>query len=213
MSSTISSYPRERTALIVVDALNDFISEGGKLWGAVKDTVQGSDMLAHMTQIIRTARAVGIPVVHAPMETNEWDYSPWKNLSFTTKSLGKHHIFEAGTWGAEFHPSFLPEQGDAVVVPHKAFDAFHGTDLDTQLRQRGVDHVILVGMAANTCIESTGRAAFERGFHITFVTDAVGSFSWEAHKAAIEHNWPRFAHEIVSTQEVVELLNNSKRDV
>ena len=209
MSTELTAYPLERTALIVMDALNDFLSEGGKLWDDVKDVVTGVDMLPHMSQVIDAARAAGIPVLHAPMETNEWDYSVWKNLSLSTKNLGKFQIFQAGTWGAAFHPDFQPQDGDVVVVPHKAFDAFHGTDLDTQLRQRGCDYIILVGMVTNTCIESTGRDAFERGFHITFVTDAVGAFSWEAHRAAIEQNWPRFAHEILATAEVVKLLEAS----
>lgn len=207
MSETI--YPLGQTGLVVVDATNDFLATGGKLWGFVEDVVSEVGVLPNLTRVIDAARSVGIPVLHAPMVTQPWDYGPWKNTSLSHKLLHEHQVFEAGSWGAEFHPDYRPVAGDVVVVPHKAFDAFQGTDMDTQLRQRNIDHIILVGMVTNTCIDSTGRRAYEKGYHVTFVSDAVGAFSMDAHKATIENDWPRFAHEISTTDEVVASLLKS----
>jgi nicotinamidase-related amidase len=206
-----TAYPLDQTGLIVIDATNDFISEGGKLWDAVKDVVTAVGVLPNLTRAIDAARSVQIPVLHAPMVTQPWDYGEWQNTSLSHKLLHQHQLFQAGTWGAEFHPDYVPADGDVVVVPHKAFDAFQGTDLDTQLRQRNIDHIILVGMVTNTCVDSTGRDAYEKGYHVTFVTDAVGAFSMEAHRATIEHDWPRFAHELLTTDELVASLKNSTR--
>ncbi|MCY1463380.1 Isochorismatase family protein [compost metagenome] len=63
--------------------------------------------------------------------------------------------------------------------------------------------MILVGMLANTCIESTGRFAAELGYHVTLVTDATAAFSPEAMRAAHELNGPTYAHVIVTTEELL----------
>jgi nicotinamidase-related amidase len=143
------------------------------------------------------------------MVTQPWDYGPWKNTSSSHELMHEHQVFQAGSWGAEFHPDFTPADGDVVVVPHKAFDAFQGTDLDTQLRQRNIDHIIIAGMVTNTCVDSTGRSAMEKGYHLTYVSDAVGAFTIEAHTATIEHDWPRYAHEVLTTEALVAGLKKS----
>jgi nicotinamidase-related amidase len=61
----------------------------------------------------------------------------------------------------------------------------------------------------NTCIDSTGRDAYEKGYHVTFVKDAVGAFTMEAHAATIEYDWPRFAHEILTADELAASLKSS----
>jgi hypothetical protein len=48
----------------------------------------------------------------------------------------------------------VPAEGEVVVTPHKTFTAFHGTDIDIQLRRRDVGHVILCGLTTNTCVRS-----------------------------------------------------------
>jgi nicotinamidase-related amidase len=205
------TYPLDATGLLVIDATNDFLAERGKLWPMVRDVCTEVGVLHHLARAVGVAREAQIPVLHAPMVTNPWDYGPWKNKSSTHRLLHEHQIFQAGTWGAEFHPGFTPQQGEVVVVPHKAFDAFHGTDLDTQLRQRNIDHIIIAGMVTNTCVDSTGRSAYEKGYHLTYISDAVGAFSMAAHKATIELNWPRYAHEVLTTDELVASLGKSTR--
>jgi nicotinamidase-related amidase len=87
-------------------------------------------------------------------------------------------------WGGEWHPDFVPQAGDVVVKEHWAQSGFANTDLDFQLKQHGVTHVVAVGMLANTCIESTSRFAMELGYHVTLVRDATAAFSHEMMHAA-----------------------------
>lgn len=93
-----------------------------------------------------------------------------------------------------------------VVTPHKTFDAFHGTNLDTQLRQRDIDHVIVCGLTTNACVDSTGRDWVEKGYDVTFVSDAVDTFTMDMHRATIELNWPRYAHHILTSDDFVAKL-------
>jgi nicotinamidase-related amidase len=75
-----------------------------------------------------------------------------------------------------------------------------------RLKQKGITHVILVGLLANTCTESTGRYAMELGYHVTLVTDATAAFGPEEMHAAHHVNGPTFAHAIVDTRELIAAL-------
>lgn len=202
----MNRYPIDRTALVIIDATNDFISEGGKAWPGVQEVCETVGTVTNMKRALEAAREAGIQVMHAPMVTQAWDYGPWKHRNVSHEEMLHAQMFEAGTWGAEFHPDFVPIDGEVVVVPHKTFDAFHGTDLDTQLRQREIDHVILCGLTTNTCVDSTGRDAVEKGYHASFVTDAVGTFKMEMHLATINLNWPRYASAVLTTDELAAAL-------
>ena len=100
----------------------------------------------------------------------------------------------------------MPQPDDVVVKEHWGGSGFANTDLDFQLKQHGIDKVIIVGMLANTCIETTARFAAELGYHVTLVKDATAAFSREAMTAAHEINGPTYAHAIVTTRVLTELL-------
>ena len=74
------------------------------------------------------------------------------------------------------------------------------------LKQKGITHVIVVGLLANTCIESTARFAMELGYHVKLVRDATAAFSHDMMHAAHELNGPTYAHSILATAEVIAAL-------
>ena len=86
---------------------------------------------------------------------------------------------------------------------------FANTDLDHQLKQLGIEKIIIIGMLANTCVESTGRFGMELGYHVTLVKDATAAVSHEAMHAAHEINGPTFAHAILTTSDVVAALSKA----
>jgi nicotinamidase-related amidase len=79
---------------------------------------------------------------------------------------------------------------------------FYDTGLDQQLRRRRVRTILLGGIATNIGVESTARAAFDMGYELIFVEDAMSSISAEAHQFAVKHIFPRMGR-VRSTQEVV----------
>ena len=115
----------------------------------------------------------------------------------------ERRIFEKGSWGAAWRDGLEPGSDDLVASPHWTFSGFAGTDLDALLRQHERDHVIIVGMRANACVESTARYAVELGYHVTVVTDAVGALGWQAWKATCEVNMPELVHSTLTTAELV----------
>jgi nicotinamidase-related amidase len=92
-----------------------------------------------------------------------------------------------------------------IVVTKQSWGAFHGTDLDLQLRRRGITQIVLTGIATSAGVESTARAAHEHGYHVTTVTDAMADRDEHMHRHAIERIFPRIG-ETGTTDEVLELL-------
>ena len=202
-----SKYPRERTALLVVDPYNDFLSEGGLVWPRIKDVAEEVGLLENLRAVYSCIRAAGIRIFIVPHR--QWqpgDYESWEFVNLTQQNIMRRHSFAKGSWGGEFRSDFAPREGDVVIHQHWGQSGFANTDLDMQLKQHGVSHVVLVGLLANTCIESTARFAMELGYHVTLVRDATAAASREMMHAAHEINGPTFAHAIVTTKELLDAL-------
>lgn len=203
----MTPYPRERTALLFVDPYNDFLSEGGKVYPHVKAVADEVGLLDNLRVVNRAVRAAGIQVAIVPHRRWEpGDYEDWDHPNPTHLAIMKRHSFARGEWGGEWHPDFAPQSGDIVAHEHWSQSGFANTDLDMRLKQKGITHVILVGLLANTCIESTGRFAMELGYHVTLVRDATAAFKPEMMHAAHELNGPTFAHAILTTAELIVAL-------
>ena len=202
-----STYPAERTALLLVDPYNDFLSDGGKLFPMIKQVAHDVRLLDNLRALVSGARKAGIRVFYVPHR--RWqpgDYENWDHPNPTQRLVQKRQTFAKGSWGAEWHPDFVPQDGDIVIHEHWAQSGFANTDLDFQLKQQGVTHVVVSGLLANTCIESTARFAMELGYHVTLVRDATAAFSAELMRAAHELNGPTYAHAILNTAETLAAL-------
>ncbi|MEW5675648.1 isochorismatase family cysteine hydrolase [Flavobacterium enshiense] len=201
-------YNPQNTALILVDPFNDFLSEGGKLYPVTKETVEGSGMVQNIKSLLQAARAKKIQIVYAPhRHTQKGDYMNWKFMAPSHIGSKNVTLFEKGTWGAEFHPELSPEEGDLIAQNHWTASGFANTDLDFLLRQHNIEHIVIVGMRANTCIDSTARFGVELGYHVTLIKDGIGAFNWEEIKATVETNFPNYGHKLLSTEEFIKTLN------
>ena len=151
----------------------------------------------------------GVQVFIAPhhrwRESDPYDH--WKTMPPVGASAAAGHVFADGTWGGSFHPDFEPLSGEVVAQEHWLSSGFANTDLDLQLKKHGLRSVIVVGMRANTCIESTVRFAAELGYEVTLVKDAIGSFGQAEMDASLQFNMPAYASAVVSTDEIVAKLS------
>lgn len=89
-----------------------------------------------------------------------------------------------------------------VLVHKRQWGAFYGTDLDLQLRRRGVTNIVLCGVSTSIGVESTARDAFERGYNLTFASDAMTDGVTEAHERALRYIFPRLG-EIGTVDEIL----------
>ena len=101
--------------------------------------------------------------------------------------------------------SELNQQPDDIVVTKRTWGAFASTDLDAQLKARGVTQVVVAGVATATGVESTARQAYEHGFNVTLAVDAMTDRRAEAHDYCVSNVFPRLG-ETGATREIIDLL-------
>ena len=203
------SFDKQITALIVIDPYNDFISAGGKIWDRIKAVAEANDCIPHMLQILNAAREAKLRVFYAlHRRYRPGDYETWKYIAPIQKAGWSSKVFEYGTWGGEIRSEFEPKPGEIVAQEHWCSSGFANTDLDLLLKKHGIHHLIVVGLIAHTCVESTVRFAAELGFDVTLVKDATADFANEFMHAALVTNLPNYASAIVTTQEIVEAISS-----
>ncbi|MDE2863201.1 MAG: cysteine hydrolase [Chloroflexota bacterium] len=197
-------FPPGQTALLLVDALNEFLKPGGKLYERTKATAQAADTVANLERVTAAARGAGILVVYANHHSNRGgDYDGWKHPTPSHRRIAEFGLFAAGSFGARVIDEVAPQPGDVIAQEHWTSSGFANTDLKYLLNQRGIERVVVAGNRANTCIDSTGRYAVELGFHATLISDAIAAFSEAEMEATINVNWPAFAHAVVTSDEFI----------
>jgi nicotinamidase-related amidase len=168
----------ERTALVITDPQNDFLSPDGVTWGVVGKSVTENNT-------VKVAKENNIPVFISPHYYYPTDKG-WKfegalevlmhNIGmFDRKDPLSLEGFESS--GADFLELYKPyiQDGKTIVAnPHKVYGP-ENNDLLLQLRKRRIDKVILGGMSANLCTESHLRELLERGFEVAVVKDATAA--------------------------------------
>jgi|TARA_B100002003_G_C14154243_1_gene555427 nicotinamidase-related amidase len=192
------TYNPQRSAILLVDPYNEFLSEGGLLYPLSKESLEANNAIENMKTLVNSARESGVKVIYVPHHHyEEGDFSGWKFGG------GSGRAFRAGTWNVEYHPDLQKQPGDLEAQQHWKSSGFANTDLDFLLKLHDIDHVILAGMRANTCIESTARYAVELGYHTTMLTDAIGAFNMKEMQAAVEIDYPIISHNVLSTEEFI----------
>ncbi len=153
-----------------------------------------ADILANTRLLLDAFRASNLPVVlvnvagRAPGRTEQ---GPRTSLTF------------ADNW-TDLLPQ-LNQQPTDITVTKRSWGAFATTDLESQLKARGVTQVVVTGIATSAGVESTARQAYEQGFNVTLALDAITDLREEAHHYSITYVFPRIG-ETGSTQEIISLL-------
>jgi ureidoacrylate peracid hydrolase len=204
-------FDKEITALLIIDPYNDFISEGGKIWDRIKNVAEANNCVPNMADVMNVSRKAGLRIVYALHHRyRPGDYETWKYIAPIQKAAWRSKVFENGTWGGEIRAEFAPQPGDIVAQEHWCSSGFANTDLDLQLKKHGIHQLIVIGLIAHTCVESTVRFAAELGYEVTLVKDATADYGEEFMHAALVTNLPNYASAIVTTKEAVDLLSGAK---
>ncbi len=159
-----------KTAVVVIDMINDFVT------GVFKNE-RAEKIIPNVKQLLNFVRENKIPVVyvndaHLPNVDTEFDIWP------------QHAV--AGTWGAQVVDELKPEKGD-FVLQKRRYSAFQGTGLDQLLRELKVDTLILTGVVTDICIQHTAADAFFRGYKIIVPEDCVEAINEQTQKAALDY--------------------------
>lgn len=178
------------TALVVIDLQRGIIGMT-TLPHAATDVVGRTAQLAKK---FRQKNALVVLVRVDPGPTGELFPRPLTDIERPRMTL------DAG-W-TDIVPQLGPEPGDALVTKHQP-GAFHCTDLEVHLRRRGIQTIVLCGIATNIGVEATARVGFEHRYNLVFVEDAMGARDAEAHAASVTKFFPTIGR-VRTTEEVLE---------
>jgi nicotinamidase-related amidase len=204
-----------RTALVVTDPQNDFLSPQGVTWGVVGRNVEANNTVENIETLFKTAKAEGIPVFVSPHYYYPHDHS-WKFEGALEALMHKIGMFDrrdpltvdgfegsGADWLARYKP-YINDGHTTVTSPHKVYGP-ETNDLVLQLRKRGIDKVVLAGMSANLCTESHMRELLEQGFEVAVVSDATAAAQVEEGDgyAAALVNFRYIANTVWTTEQAV----------
>lgn len=162
----------DRTALVVVDLQNDFCTGPVALSRYRGDPGLLATVTTNAARAVDVARAHGTEVVFVRFVGDVEHQSPsWRRRDV---QRGREPKCREGTWGAGFH-QVSPAPGEHVFTKHARFDAFLAPGFEDHLLRRGIDHLVLAGVYADVCVDTTARTAFQKGWHVTVLTDCTTS--------------------------------------
>ncbi|MBF6329642.1 hydrolase [Nocardia transvalensis] len=181
-----------RTALVLID-----LQRGITAMPTVPHAAH--EVVAHSAELARAFRKEGLPValVRVSFAPDGADAPPGR-----TEVAGPTGALPQG-WDELVGE--LDVQPTDIVITKRQWGAFHGTELDLQLRRRGVTGIVLGGIATSIGVESTARAAHEHGYHVTVATDAIGDRDTDSHRHSVDKIFPRLG-ETATTEEILTLL-------
>jgi nicotinamidase-related amidase len=174
-----------RTAVVVTDPQNDFLSPDGVAWGVVGESVTENNTVENLDRLMQAAKSGGYELFVSPHYYYPTDHG-WKfggalevlmhNIGMFDRAspLSLDGFEGSGADWLDQYKTYLKDGRTVVASPHKVYGP-ETNDLVLQLRKRGIDKVILAGMSANLCVEAHMRELLEQGFEVAVVTDATAA--------------------------------------
>jgi len=166
------------SAVIVIDLANDFVYPGGTIADAGGPEYQknAQAIVPDLSRLLDAARAAGVTVIYATDAHTPGDSE--------LRKWPPHAM--AGTKQAEIIPELSPKPGD-IVLAKQTYSPFLSSAIDDVLRERGITRLYIVGLHTDCCARHTSGDAFQRGYDLVWVTDAMTAFTPEAHADGLEY--------------------------
>ncbi len=178
----------DKSALLVIDMQEHF--------APLADMI-----LQHVRSIIDACRFSGVPVFF----TRHGHVNPAQDGGLLAEWWGQAIRYGSPDWQIV---STLTPQDQDVFIDKNRYSAFYGTNLDTLLKGKGIEDVIICGLLTNCCCETTARDAFMRDYRVFFISDATTAVAEELHIASLKNLAYGFAH-ILDTDSLYRYLKYS----
>ncbi len=195
------------TAILLVGYQNDYFSPDGALHAVIEKPAQVTHTLDNtlfMIDALAATRALMIttPILFTPA------YEELIEPVGILRTIRDAGAFRAGSTGGATIPELLRYGDRLLEVPGKrGLNAFSNTELDEVLAARAITDVVLCGVVASICIDSTGRAAFERGYRVTVLSDCVSGRTLVEQDFYVTQIYPLYARVMTSREMVGEMLH------
>ncbi len=188
---SLPSFDFSKSALVLIDLQNGIV-------GLNTAPRSGKDVVANATQLVKQFRAHKAPIVFVRVA---FSADNGDNLAPLTDSPAAAAPKRPADW-SDVVSELAPTEGD-IIITKRQWGAFFGTELDLQLRRRGINTLVLGGIATNIGVESTARSAYEHGYNQVFIEDAMAAMSAETHDFPLRTLFPRMGR-VRSTASFIE---------
>lgn len=189
----------EKSAVIVVDMARDFIEAGGFIANAGGEEYQkkAKAIIEPLSDLLEAARKAGVTVVystdrHTPDDSELKKWPP--------------HSMKGTKW-SEIVPELTPKPDD-LDISKTTYSGFQSSDLEDQLKSRGITTLYITGLHTDCCCRHTSGDAFQKGYDLVWVTDALQAFTDEAHLSGLEYYKTWYAiepeNQFKTTDEIIE---------
>ena len=186
------TFEKNRLALVIIDMQRDFVEPGGFGAALGNDVKLLAPVIPIIAELLGAFREQKLTVVHTK-ECHKPDLSDCPPAKLA-RGRGKLTIGDAGPMGRiliegepgnDFIPALKPTPGELVIAkPGKG--AFYATNLDAELKKRGITHLLLTGVTTEVCVQTTMREANDRGYESLLVEDGTESYFPEFKKATLD---------------------------
>jgi nicotinamidase-related amidase len=181
-----------KTALVVIDLQNAL---------SMFPTIHPfKDVVSNTVKLAQAFRKRNLPVV---LVTVAFSADGGDRLALRTDSPPR--ILPSDPELSRVVPALGPEPSD-ILITKRQWNAFYGTELDLQLRRRGVTGIVMTGVSTSIGVDTTARAAYERAYNLAFASDAMTDMDPAAHEVAMTKIFPRMG-EVDTTEALLALLN------
>ncbi|HUS12504.1 MAG TPA: isochorismatase family cysteine hydrolase [Pyrinomonadaceae bacterium] len=161
----------QKTAMIVVDMQNDFVSVG-----AAMETPAARAVVPKIAEALNICRGAQIKVIYTA-HVHRPDGCDMGLFDDMHPPIADRVALVDGTPGVEIYSQLAPAVGEHVIKKHR-YSGFFGTDLDIILREWGVDTVIISGTTTENCCSATARDAMFRNYRVVFLSDATATYDY-----------------------------------
>ncbi len=184
------SIAREKTAVLIMDYQNDIV-------GAYPEALR-NELLTKASAVLAGARNRDIPVIYVVVRFRE-GYPEISDRDKARRGIKESGRLTEGTLGSEILPAVAPQPGE-VVVTKRHTGPFSTTDLTAVLNARGIDTLVLMGVATSGCVLTAVRWAADIDYHLIVLADCCADRDEEVHRVLTEKVFPRQATVVTSRE-------------
>jgi nicotinamidase-related amidase len=207
--------PKEKTAIVLIEPQNDFLSEGGTMYAYIKDQLAERNVIANLQNLLNEARGKVAKIFYVPFHSFEEGFPELKKGGPAYEGLRGIEIDMEADWGTgawlrgtpgpEIIDELTPQKGDIIVEGKKTLDAFHSTALDYLLRANEIEYVAFTGFHTNWCVESSARSAYDKGYRVLVIGDCTATDTQEEQDYAEKWIFPKIG-KVMNHKEFLEAL-------
>jgi len=176
--------PSEKTAIVLIEAQNDFLSPGGTMYQYIADQLAKRGVINNLKSLLDGARGK-VKIIYVPFQAFKPGFPELKpggpgtaglrGIEMEMKADWGTGAWLEGTPGPEIIEPLTPKTGDIVVRGKLTLDAFHSTALNYLLRANEIEHVAFTGFHTNWCVESSARSAYDLGYRVILIKDCTAT--------------------------------------